>query len=313
MQSLRLLAASFLVASLVGCAPSPSDQAAESPPEPAAQAPSEPGVIDVKAEDYAFTAPPTFPSGWVRLRFDNQGAETHFLFILELPEGVTFGDYASQVSQPFDELYAQYRAGKLDQATFFTQLLEALPEWFPTARRAGGPGFTAPGRTSETAIYLEPGDYVMECYVRAMTEDDTFHGSHGMLRPLIVTEQSSGMPTPEADIEITLSNYTLSVEGDLSAGTHVARVRVEENPEGLIFHNVHLVKLDEDVTAEVVAPWLNWVDEMLPPAPAEFLGGAGQTTAGGESYVTVNLEPGRYAWVSEAYGVQGMLHEFTVE
>ena len=29
--------------------------------------------------------------------------------------------------------------------------------------------------------------------------------------------------------------------------------------------------------------------------------------------VTVELEPGRYAWVSEGFGIRGMAHEFTVE
>ncbi len=281
--------------------------------EPVAEASPEPGGIHIKAEDYAFTAPPTFPSGWVTLQFENQGAETHFVYILELPEGATFDDYANKVGAPFNALYRQYRAGELDQATFFEQLAAAVPEWLFTARRAGGPGFTAPGETSETTIYLEPGDYIMECYVRAMNEGDTFHGYHGMLRPLVVTEEDSGRMAPEADIEITLSNYTLDVAGDLSAGAHMARVRVEEDPEGLIFHNVHLVKLEGEEMADAVAFWLNWVDEMLPPAPARFLGGAGQASAGTESYVNFVLEPGRYAWVSEMHGLQGMVHEFTVE
>jgi hypothetical protein len=271
------------------------------------------GVITVKAEDYSFTAPPTFPFGWVTLRFENEGAEPHFLSILELPEGQDFDAYASQVSAPFDDLYARYRAGELDQAVFFERLGAAVPDWFLTARRAGGPGFTAPGATSETTIYLEPGNYVMECYVRAANEGATFHGAHGMLRPLIVTEEASGLDAPHADVEISLANYTLAVEGELSAGRHVARVRVEDNPEGLTFHNVHLAKLDGDTSVETVASWLDWVDEMLPPAPAEFRGGAGQASAGGESYLSFELEPGRYVWVSELHGLKGMAHEFTVE
>lgn len=313
MRSLRLFAVSLLAASLVACGAPATEEVAEPTPEPAEEAPSKPGIIHVKAEEFAFTAPPTFPSGWVTLRFDNQGAEPHFVFVLELPEGVTFDDYASQVATPFGELYAKYRAGELDQATFFEQLGAVVPEWFYTARRAGGPGFTAAGRTSETTIHLTPGDYVMECYVRSMDADDTFHSEHGMLRPLVVTDESSGMEAPEADIEITLSNRQLAVEGDLTPGTHVARVRVEEDPEGLIFHNVHLVRLDGEVTGETVASWMNWVDEMVPPAPAEFLGGAGQASAGAESYVSVTLDPGRYAWVSEMHGLQGLVHEFTVE
>ena len=121
----------------------------------------------------------------------------------------------------------------------------------------------------------------MECYVRAMDADDTFHGEHGMLRPLIVTEESSDMAPPEADIEITLSNYDLKVEGELTAGDRVARVRVEEDPEGLIFHNVHLVRLEGETTGDTVASWMNWVDSMVPPAPGP-----------------VRTPPPRPAWVS---------------
>ena len=298
---------------LPGCGTPATDETAVAP-ESEVEAISEPGVIEIKAEDFAFTAPPTFPSGWVKLRFDNQGAETHFVMILELPEGVTFDDYVTDVGKPFHDLYKLYRAGELDQGAFFGQLTEAVPGWIFTARRAGGPGFTAPGSQSETMIHLTPGDYIIECYVRTMAEGDTFHNHQGMLRPLIVTAEDSGMAAPEADVDITLSNYTLTVEGDLSAGPHVARVEVQENPEGLVFHNVHLVRLDDGTSAETVAGWMNWVDAMLPPAPAHFLGGAGQASAGGEaSYLSFDLEPGRYAWVSEMQGIQGMVQEFTVE
>jgi hypothetical protein len=302
---------------LAGCGGGSSDQTTEKPEVETAieqEIVAAPGVIEVKAEEYAFTAPPTFPSGWVELRFDNQGKEPHFLIIWDLPDGKTFGDYHSEVAKPFEQFYAKYRSGELDQAMFFEQLIAAIPEWFYSAVPKGGPGFTAPGHTSKTTIYLEPGDnYVMECYVRAMTQDDSFHGSHGMLRPLIVSEEASGMEPPEADVEISLSSFELAVSGDLSAGSHTARVQVADTPEGFIRHNVHLAKLEGEMTATEVAPWLNWVDAMLPPAPAVFLGGAGQTVAGRESYLTFDLEPGRYTWVSEAFGVQGMVHEFTVE
>jgi hypothetical protein len=274
----------------------------------------EPGLIPVYAEDYAFRAPSTFPSGWVKLRFENEGEEDHFLLVWRLPEDRTFDEWAEDVADPFQELYTEYRAGEVDQATFFERLIAAIPEWFYQAVPMGGPGFTAPGRTSETTIYLEPGgNYVLECYVRSMIEDHRFHGPEGMLRPLIVTAEASGLEPPEADMEITISNSGLAVTGNPTPGSHVVRVRVEDVPEGFIRHNVHLARLEGDQTAADVAPWLDWVEGMVPPAPVDFLGGAGQTVSGRESYLTVDLEPGRYAWISEAHGIAGFLHEFTVE
>lgn len=298
-----------LVAAISGCGPADREPA----PAPPEAAPAPP-IVDVEAAEYSFTAPPSFPSGWLTLRFTNAGEQDHFLILWQLPEGRTFDEYASDVAGQFSDLYAQYREGTYAQAEFMETLGGALPEWFFSARRLGGPGFTSPGHTSETTIHLEPGNYVMECYVRSADDDTMFHGELGMLRPLIVTDENSGAKPPEADVEIELSNYEIALEGELSAGPHTARVRVTEEPEGLILHNVHLARLNGNASAEEAAAWLDWVDHMVPPAPAEFLGGAGQSQAGAESYFHFNLEPGRYAWISEAWGAtKGMIHEFTVE
>ena len=302
-----------LAAGLATCGPADRQPAEEPVLDARRQGSSAPPVISVEATDYDFTGPATFPSGWVTLQFKNAGEQSHFLLLWRLPEGKTFNEWITGVSDPFNALYADYQAGTLQKAEFMEKLGAALPEWFMTTQRLGGPGFTAAGRTSQTTVHLEPGDYVMECYVRAADQPDKFHGALGMLRPLTVTTEASGGSPPEADIEIALSNYQIAVEGDLSPGDRTVRVRVQENPEGLILHNVHLVRLGDDTAAADAAEWLDWVDAMLPPAPAVFLGGTGQLPAGGESYFIAELEPGRYAWVSETWGIQGMVHEFTVE
>jgi hypothetical protein len=191
-------------------------------------------------------------------------------------------------------------------------LTAALPDWFPPDS-SGGLGLTSPGRTSQTTVYLEPGDYVMECYVRAPDPDGAkFHNELGMLRPLIVTEEPSGRGAPEADVHITLSNYEIAIEGELTAGEQTVAVEVAEDPEGLIGHDINLVRLETGARVEEIAAWMSWVDALQPPAPAEFLGGAEQVSAGNTTYFTVALEPGRYAWISEGYGAQGMVREFTI-
>ncbi|HEM47123.1 MAG TPA: hypothetical protein ENO23_08775 [Alphaproteobacteria bacterium] len=309
----------ILLATLVGCGAGAPEEDAPEAADTAGVATvtggsDAPGLIRVSAEEYGFNARSRFPSGWVNLRFENEGEEEHFLLVWRLPEGKTFDEYAAEVAEPFQEVYTRYQAGELDRAGFFEELTATIPEWFYEAVPMGGPGFTSPGHTSETLIYLEPGDnYVLECYVRSMQENHRFHGSEGMLRPLVVTTDASGLEAPEHDVEITISNSGLDVTGDLSAGSHVVRVRVEEAPEGFLRHNVHLARLDGDGEAGEAAQWLNWVDAMVPPAPTEFLGGAGQTVAGRESYVKIDLEPGRYAWVSEMFGIDGFLHEFNVD
>jgi hypothetical protein len=51
------------------------------------------------------------------------------------------------------------------------------------------------------------------------------------------------------------------------------------------------------------------------PAPARFVGGLQEMPAGSTGYFTVELEPGRYAWIAEVAEPQnkGMLLTFTVQ
>ena len=49
------------------------------------------------------------------------------------------------------------------------------------------------------------------------------------------------------------------------------------------------------------------------PAPATFVGGVHEMPAGYTAFFTVDLEPGRYAWIAESGAARGMVEEFTVE
>lgn len=50
-----------------------------------------------------------------------------------------------------------------------------------------------------------------------------------------------------------------------------------------------------------VAAWMDWSNPegLKTPAPATFLGGTHEMPQGESAYLTVDLEPGRYAWGSE--------------
>lgn len=300
---------------LVACQPAEraetEDSAAEAAAEMGAESESEAGVVQVTARDFAFEAPAEIPSGWTTIRMTNAGQQHHFLVLWRLPEGRTFQEYREQVVTAFDTLMQAYDAQEMTREEMMGALGAALPEWFGAVEAGGGPGLTAPGRTAQTTVQLEPGTYVMECYVR--TPDGTYHGMLGMVRPITVIDAMAGASAPEADLDMTLSNYEITTDGAVTPGTHTVRVQVMERPEGLLGHDVHLARLQGDVTVEEVAAWMDWVDAFRDPPPATFLGGAEQVPAGHTSYFTVQLEPGRYAWVSEEYGRRGMVKEFTVE
>jgi len=268
-------------------------------------------VVTVTALDFAFEAPDELPSGWTTFRVRNTGEQEHFLILWRLPNGSTFEDYASQIAPAFQSIMEPYREGAVDRDETVTTLGGLLPEWYWSVLPAGGVGLTAPGGVAQTTVNLEPGHYVMECYVK--TPEGVFHAMLGMLHPLTVTDVVSGATAPESDIEMVLTNYEIATEGVLTAGEQVVRVQVMDDPEGLLKHDVHLVRLAEGTGVDDVVAWMDWLDALMAPAPIEFMGGAEDMPAGNTAYITLNLEPGTYAWVSESYGSRGMAKRFTVE
>jgi len=272
-------------------------------------------LIEVEAEDYAFRVPTEIPSGWNTFRFTNEGEEHHFMLLLRIPEGYDSDDYMTEVWVPMDEVWALMRDGVVGQEEGLDMMFEPIPEWYGEVVFSGGPGLVAPGGTVETTVYLEPGQYVVECYMK--TPEGEFHAMEGMFDPLTVTEASSGAAPPSADIRLTLSNYELEVDGELAAGRHTIAVHYADQPdvEGIPGHDVHLVHLDEDGHPEEVAAWMSWVNipGLMEPAPGTFLGGVNPMPVGSTAYFTVDLVPGRYLFVSEYTGAMGVMREFRIQ
>lgn len=290
------------------------DAAAEQQAEPAPAEPAEPAqanVVEVTAIDYAFQAPSSIPSGWTTFELTNAGEQEHFLLLWRLPEGRTFDEWMGSVARPFSEEVDRYEAGEFDREGLFEALGESLPEWFFTAESAGGVGLITPGGSARTSVNLAPGNYAMECYVRS--PDGDFHGELGMVRPLTVTAEDTGAPEPDADIRMTVSNYELVVDGEFGPGPQTVRVDVVDEPEGMLSHDVHLVRLDNEDSLDKAIEWMDWVDAMYAPAPVTFLGGVEDMPAGNTAYVNVDLEPGDYAWISELYSDRGVVNTFSVD
>ena len=274
--------------------------------------PSSNTVVAITARDYALDAPDTIASGWTRFQFTNQGQETHFVVFHHVPDDLTLDDYVSQLMPPFDSTEAALQRGvPVEEAM---QILTAgLPAWFSTVHEMGGAGLVAPGHEEQFTVRLMPGTYVLECYVR--NRDGRFHSSLGMLHQLTVTQDSSTVEPPDADLALTVSPDGIAAPGDVRAGTHTVAVHYQNQPEGLVGYDVHLARLAEGQSAEDVIPWMNWipVTGLEAPAPVEFLGGVQEMPSGYTAYFTVNIPAGRYVWVSELGADQGMVDTFTVD
>lgn len=279
---------------------------------PADRSPSGTNLVEVIAADFAFEAPSEIRSGWVTFRMRNEGKEHHFFLLNRLPDGKTFENYQEEVGTPFDTVWHALLTGAVDKAEAGQMLGRLLPEWYASVRQMGGAGLLAPGRSVRTTVNLEPGTYVMECYVK--TADGTFHTSLGMMLPITVTGVPSGGSAPDAGIEITLSNFQIAVEGEVTPGEHTVAVHFEEHPEFGLGNDVHVVRLEAGTDLDEVVRWMDWmnVDGLRAPAPAVFVGGTQEMPVGYTAYFTIELLPGRYAWISEVTAGDGMVKEFTV-
>lgn len=289
-----------------GCAPVRAQA-----PSPAAGLPPGAPVVEVIAEDFAFKAPEAIPSGWTTIRFTNEGEDTHFVALTRLPEGKTYDEYVTEVAARFNDVWYPLRSGEIDKAKAGAMLGEIIPAWFWTAEQMGGPGLVAPGGTAQATLNLKPGNYVMECYMK--TSEGEFHAMEGMARPLVVTDAASVASAPAASVEMTLSNRGIAAPDVLTPGRHTVAVHFAEHPE-MAKNDVHLVRLGAGTSVAEIVPWMDWlnVQGLQNPAPATFLSGTHEMPVGYTAYVTVELPPGRYAWISEATGARGVLKEFTV-
>ena len=140
-----------------------------------------------------------------------------------------------------------------------------------------------------------------------------------MVRELIVTDAVSQVAEPAATMRITMSAARgIEVAGDPLIGPQTVAVYFEDQRvhENFVGHDVHLARLTDTTDLAALAKWMDWSqpDGLQTSAPVEFLGGANDLEAGNTEYVTVTLDPGRYAWIAEVTNPdqKGMLRPFTV-
>lgn len=256
-------------------------------------------------------------SGWTTFAFSNEVDDTHFVLVERLPDAagdITLEEYKEAVVEPFQEFMDLFNAG--DPAPFAA--FAETPAWFfdPGLTLMGGPGLTAPGRRSRATVELEPGRYVVECYVKT---DGRFHSADGMIEMLTVTEEASGAPEPRAHLGMTLSSAGgIAAPAKIRPGKQTFAVHFRDQTvyPHLVGHDVHLVRLTDDTDVSELGDWMNWLsqDGLETPAPADFLGGIQDLPGGETGYFTATLTPGTYAWIGEIPDPagNGMFEVFTV-
>ncbi len=266
-----------------------------------------------------FDAPDVIPSGWTTFRFRNESPVVHFIVVEKMPAGHGVEAHQAEVAPVFQDGLNLLVAGQVDSAL---QRFGDLPAWFSEIVFLGGPGLTASGRTSQATVYLEPGTYLLECYVKT---DGVFHSfnpdpdTYGMVHQFTVTEEPSGAAEPSATVRIEISAAGgIVMEGTPQPGKQTVAVHFIDQTvhENFVGSDVHLVRVTQEPDLEALERWMDWSQPggLQTPAPAIFLGGLNEMPAGRTGYFTVVLEPGDYAWISEVPGSleKGMLKRFHV-
>lgn len=244
-------------------------------------------VVEVSGFDYGFEAPEVIDAGWTSFRFANRGPEAHHLTLMRLAPGRTA-----------------------------SEALAALRDRQPLAGIAtavGGPNAPMPGASTEAAMDLEPGEYLLVCVVPS--PDGTPHFLKGMAKPITVREvDGATAAAPAADVEVTMTDYTFDIGEPIAAGERT--IRVINATSAVEPHEIVLVRLPEGTTAEQVNDWLH---AMQGPPPGEFIGGITALDPGEAGSFTANFTPGEYAFLcplpspdGEAHTYKGMMHQFRV-
>lgn len=300
-------------------------------PDPASSAGSEANVLEVTADGHTSfeLGADEIPSGWTTLRFDNASNVIHFALVGKMPsvDGAqkTVEDSKAEVVPVFQNIMDDIN-GKQPR---FPEAGFELPAWYGEVVYLGGPGLTSPGETSEVTLDLEPGTYVIECYVKMA--DGTFHSTEDMIEGLTVTDASSDAASarssgtadaaPAADAGVSISvDGGIETNGSLAPGRRTVEVTFTDQDahEHFLGHDVHLVRLEDGADLAELGAWMSWADPggLTEPAPSgvRFLGGTQEMPAGASAYVTAELEAGDYAWIAEVPdpASKDMLVTFTV-
>lgn len=271
------------------------------------------GLLEVTSHGLDFELVREIAAGWTTIRFNNESDVEHFILVEKLPPGKTIADLRTEIVPVFQAAMDLLIEGRNDDA--MAKLGEA-PAWLSEIVFTGGPGLTSPGLTSEATVYLEPGTYVLECYVK--TPDGKFHSYLGMIEQITVTEARSEAAEPQPTLELTIRNDGFVADAEVSAGHHTIAVHFAEQMVhgNFLESDVHLARLEDGSDLVTLGHWMNAMRPagLTTPAPVRFLGGLHELPQGRTGYMSVNLEPGRYAWIAEVDDPAGknMLRTFTV-
>lgn len=273
-------------------------------------------IIEIVSNHMDFQMPDSISSGWHTFKYDNRSDETHFFLVDKYPEGISIENMEKEVGPVFQKGMDLIIEGKPEEGI---EAFNQLPEWFFNVVFVGGSGLLSPKSSSLTTLNLEPGYYIIECYVKM--PNGTFHSNMGMVKSLIVTSEVSKVTPAEPTNEILISSGEgIVVKDSVLGGKQIFSVYFKDQlvHENFVGHDVNLVRVTEGADISSLEAWINWAQPkgLISPAPEgfTFLGGVNDMPEGSKAYFEVDLLPGTYVLISEVPNARskGLLKTFVV-
>ena len=276
----------------------------------------ETNYVEVVTNGMDFETVDEIKSGWTTFKYINKSFEPHFFILEKMPDTLGLTTYKKDLFPPFISAFEHFEKGEMEAGM---KEFENIPEWFFKVELAGGVGLTSKKTTSLSTIYLEPGTYIMECYIRM--PNGLGHVFMGMIKELKVSNESNGKKPPKANFKIGISSKQGIIFNDsIKSGNYTFEAKFEDQKqyEHLMGHDVNLVKIENDSLVTDLNNWLNIVDfnAFRSPEPEGllFLGGVEDLPAGQTGYFEATLEKGNFVLISEIPNAVGrkMIKRFTV-
>ena len=247
-------------------------------------------VLDITLDDYGYTTEQEqVAAGPVTLRVRNGGKEAHQVHIGKPKRPMT--------PDQFIALHHESEAAAARQV-----------DW------AGGVNGLEPGASQTAVSNLEPGDYLMVCYMPS--PDGTSHVMKGMVGTVhvVASPDATGTEAPEATSTITVEDFMISLPK-----TFTGKGDVAVHNEGPQAHEVIFIRFKPGKTLADAAAWQ--AAGSKGPGPFTFAGGMGEVEPNDTQQMHLDLPPGDYAALcvlpdvlgdSEPHLAHGMVTPFTV-
>lgn len=236
-------------------------------------------TLTVKAGEYTYVLKGSPKAGWVQINFDNSGVEDHMLAMFKLKPGTT---------------NAQLKQALLSDDQNALEKI-AAPGGDPTVY--GAPGPLSPKSSTTTMTKLTAGTYGLACFFPA--PDGTPHAAHGMYKVMTISGKSNARPPTDGVSEVTISDSGITAPSS-GVPAHGWLKVTNTTSTG---RDLTLAKYASDsATFDQANTYYNeyFSTGKLPAgnAPAALVGGLGGMAPAGVGYVEVDLDNGRYTFVS---------------